>query len=225
MRFPRCIAANLSTPRGDAQPLCAAAVPGVLLALALGAVAPVQASPATDNAPDAKAEQPNESEQGRFVLSPDGYEIMDVRYRLIWRRCVEGMRWTGKTCWGIPLRLDHNEAMERAKTEGHADHLPWRVPHAPELQRLIDKAQSPSLVDPALFPSTPSQWHWSASVTVSMQSVNQYNYGSVAQGGLRGGHNQVAFLHGWAVNFATGETRGNVLKKTPMVVRLVRPAP
>lgn len=225
MLFLRCIAGNRSTPWVDAQPLWAATATVVLLALALGAVTQAHASPAPDKAPDVKAEQPSELDEGRFVLSPDGYEIMDVRYKLIWRRCVEGMRWTGKTCWGIPLRLDHSEALERAKTEGRADQLSWRIPHAPELQRLIDKTHSAPAVDPTLLPSTPSQWHWSASVTLSVQSVNQYNYGSIAQGGLPGGHNQVAFLHGWAVNFANGEVRGHVLKKTPMVVRLVRPAP
>ena len=32
---------------------------------------------------------------------------------------------------------------------------------------------------------------------------------------------QLAFLHAWAVNLATGEARGDVLKRTELPVRLV----
>ena len=159
----------------------------------------------------------------RFQVLASGDEVADVAAKLVWRRCVEGMVWNGTTCVGTPQLLDHAQAQAVAKAAFESTKLPWRLPHVSELKRLIDNSHNPPRVDPVLFPHTPLQWHWSASVSVAGSStVNPYNYGNIAQGRTPANTNQVAFLHGWAVNFATGEGQGDVLKRTPMVVRLVR---
>lgn len=169
--------------------------------------------------------QAQAAEAARFQLTEDPSEVLDVQAKLVWKRCVEGMTWDGGTCQGQAQLLDHAQAQAVAKTAFEATRLPWRLPHVTELKRLIDVTHSKPVIDPVLFPHTPAQWHWSASATVGASGTfNPYNYGNIAQGRTPSSVNQVAFLHGWAVNFSNGESRGEVLKRTPMVVRLVRGA-
>jgi len=161
----------------------------------------------------------------RFRVSDSGDEVVDVQAKLVWRRCVEGMSWTGATCEGVPELFDHSQAQAHATRVFRSSQLPWRLPHVPELKRLIDARYRYPAVDPELFPHTPPQWHWSASVSVGAGGAfNPYNYGNIAQGRTPSSVNQVAFLHGWAVDFANGESKGEILKRTPMVLRLVRVA-
>ncbi len=161
----------------------------------------------------------------RFQVSDAGDEVTDVQAKLVWRRCVEGMAWNGSTCTGKAKLLDHMQAQAVAKAAFESSKLPWRLPHVPELKRLLGSGQAPAVVDPELFPHTPPQWHWSASTTVAGSGTfNPYNYGNIAQGRTSSGMNQMAFLHGWAVNFSLGEVQGEMSKRTPLVVRLVRGA-
>ncbi len=57
---------------------------------------------------------------------------------------------------------------------------------------------------------------------IEVRKVNPYNYGNVMNGVTDQNVNQMKFLHAWVVNTATGESRDDVLKRTPMFVRLVR---
>lgn len=160
----------------------------------------------------------------KLVLSADGAYVLDARAKLAWPRCVEGMRWTGKTCTGTPLRLNRADALALASTRFKADGVRWRLPRVTELQRLVDKAASPHGLDPALFPAAPDEWHWAVSSNLHTNTaVNPYNYGNIVQG--RTGGDSMAVLLGWAVNLETGEARGDVAKRSELVVRLVRPQP
>jgi len=168
----------------------------------------------------ARAADPGET--SKLVLSDDGTEVINVRAGLAWSRCVEGMRWTGKTCAGEPKLLDHAQAIAAASSRSKAEDLHWRVPRVTELQRLVDKtARSPGL-DPALFPAAPQDWHWAGTANVRTAQVNQYNYGNIAQGRTSENANHMAFLHGWAVNMSTTEARGDTSKRSKLPVRLVR---
>lgn len=167
---------------------------------------------------------PDPAVNARFRVSQTGDEVTDVQAKLVWRRCVEGMAWNGSVCTGKPQLFDHGQAQAAAKTVFLATKLPWRLPHIPELKRLMG-VRTPHIPDPLLFPQAPLGWHWSGSTTIAgAGTFNPYNYGNIAQGRVPSSMNQVAFLHGWALNFETGESRGDVLKRTPMVVRLVRGA-
>ena len=73
-----------------------------------------------------------------FQVSEAGDEVTDVKAKLVWRRCVEGMTWDGATCAGTARLLDHSQAQSLAKSEFGSSKLPWRLPHVPELKRLID---------------------------------------------------------------------------------------
>ncbi|WP_366145923.1 DUF1566 domain-containing protein [Acidovorax sp.] len=163
------------------------------------------------------------SAPAEWSLSADGAYVLDLRAKLAWPRCVEGMRWTGKTCTGEPLLLDRAEATALATSRWQAEGIGWRLPRAAELQRLVDKSLSPPGLDPRLFPAAPGQWHWSATANVSAPSVNQYNYGNIAQNSRRDGARQAALINGWAVNLSTGEARGDAARASKLPVRLVRP--
>jgi hypothetical protein len=158
-----------------------------------------------------------------LVPSEDGASVIDLRARLVWPRCVEGMQWTGKTCTGTPQRLDYAQATALAHARWKADGVRWRLPRVNELKRLVDKTARPPGPNPVLFPATPPDWHWSGTANVQMGSGNPYNYGNVMESRAAGGAGGMAFRQGWAVNMATGESRADVGKGSRLLVRLVRP--
>lgn len=178
-----------------------ALVPGLLLAASVRAAEP--ATPAT------------------MVPSKDGAFVIDLRARLAWPRCVEGMQWSGTTCTGTPKRMDYAEATALANARWKAEGVRWRLPRAPELKRLVDKTARPPGPNPALFPAGPHEWYWSGTANVQVGAGNQYNYGNVMD--ARSGGGRAGFLQGWAVNMETGESRGDVPRSTRLPVRLVRP--
>lgn len=160
-----------------------------------------------------------------WSLSADGAYVLDHRAGLAWPRCVEGMQWTGKTCTGKPQLLDRAEAAALATERWKAEGVGWRIPRAAELQRLVDRSQSPPGLNPSLFPAAPGQWHWSATSNVSAPSVNQYTYGNIAQGSAGDKARQAEMINGWAVNLSTGQARGDAARASKLPVRLVRPMP
>lgn len=160
-----------------------------------------------------------------WVRTEDGAEVIDQRTRLAWPRCVEGMRWTGSTCAGEPALVSHAEAIALAAARSKADGRPWRLPRVNELRRLVDKTAHPPGLDPKPFPAAPGEWHWAITANVNTAPVNQYDYRNIAQGRTSANANSMAFRHGWAVNLATGEARGDVAKRTRLPVRLVRSPP
>lgn len=162
----------------------------------------------------------------RLVPSADGKEVIDAKGKLAWRRCVEGMVWFGSTCTGRAKTFTMVEAQALVVAQGKATGQRWRLPHMPELKLLLDKTQTGrgAMVDAALFPGTPANWHWSASVSVGAGGVvNQYNYGNIMSGVTPGNANQLRALEGWGLNFATGEASGGINKRDAIFVRLVRP--
>jgi hypothetical protein len=163
----------------------------------------------------------------RFTVSEDGQEVRDNKSRLIWRRCVQGMNWNGRTCVGVPAELDFAQAQALATAEAKASQLRWRLPHVPELRMLMLYQPSDgkgTLVDEQVFPATPATWHWTASSTVlGGGNFNQYSYDNIAQNRTPGTVNRTQFLHGWAIHFGSGEAVGNIKKRSPLLVRLVRP--
>lgn len=176
----------------------------------------------------ASARASTENEVGqRFTVSDDGQEVRDNKSRLIWRRCVQGMQWNGRTCVGVPAELDFAQAQALATAEAKASQLRWRLPHVPELRMLMLYQPSDgkgTLVDERVFPATPATWHWTASSTVlGGGNFNQYSYDNIAQNRTPGTVNRTQFLHGWAIHFGSGEAAGNIKKRSPLLVRLVRP--
>ncbi len=172
-----------------------------LVAVLLAGAAAAQATPpaATGPAPTA-----------------DGSHVIDPRSKLAWPRCVEGMAWNGKTCTGQPRLMTHGEAVALASARFKAEGVAWRLPRLTELRRWAASAQGQ-----ALFPAAPQDWYWTSTSRIDSTQANPYNYDSIARGS--GTQDRLGVQQGWAVNMETGEARGDVGRRTLLVVRLVRP--
>lgn len=160
-----------------------------------------------------------------WALSPDGAEVIDTRAGQAWSRCVEGMRWTGKTCEGEPMLLTHKEALTLVSARRKADGRDWRLPRVTDLRHLVSDTSTPRGQYARLFPAAPADWYWAstANVDTATKEVNPYNYGNVMSAHNGAGNvNRMAFLHGWAVNMDTGEADGEVSRRSKLPVRLVR---
>lgn len=157
-----------------------------------------------------------------LVVSKDGTCVSDLRSKLAWSRCAEGMQWNGQTCAGEPHLVSHAEALSLARARSKAEGLPWRVPRVKELQHLVSKAAHAGQGKAVFFPAAPPGWHWAVSVNIDVSEVNPYDYSNIERGVTAQNANRMAFLHGWAVNAQSGVARGEVPKRTKLPVRLVR---
>lgn len=154
--------------------------------------------------------------------SADGAHVLHLSARAVWSRCVEGMRWDGRRCVGEPLRLDHAGALAWARKRAETEGLAWRLPQVKELQHLLAvDARASGGTTAAFLPEPPPGWCWTATAPVDTRPVNEYHYGNVMRGLTAQNTTQVRFLHGWAVNLATGEARDDALKRSLLLVRLV----
>lgn len=156
-----------------------------------------------------------------WTVSADGQSLMQRSTGLVWQRCVVGTRWNGRDCAGQPQWLDLPQAQALAQQRAQADGLPWRLPHQRELLQLARLGMQP---DQTLLPEASVGWIWSGSVPIAMRAVNPYSYDNIVRGVDSQNVAQVKFLHGWVVNTGTGESRNDVLRRTPMYVQLVRQA-
>jgi hypothetical protein len=173
--------------------------------------------------PAAFAATSDEAAPPDWALSKDGSQIIHRSAGVAWPRCVEGMQWTGQRCTGEPLKLDHAEALALVKARGKTEGIAWRLPHMKELQQLAYQNARPTSTGQTLLPPAGHGWCWTATSAIATRSFNAYNYNNI-QRGLNGQNsNQLKVLHGWAVNTATGEAHGDVLKRSKVLVRMVRP--
>ncbi len=78
---------------------------------------------------------------GRWQLSANGAEVLDVQRGLWWQRCSHGQSWNGGACEGTPIALtvDESEQMlsrlNRDQSRGAAEG--WRLPSLRELMSLV----------------------------------------------------------------------------------------
>lgn len=156
-----------------------------------------------------------------WVASADGAEVVSSS-GLVWARCVEGMQWSGRSCTGLPRWLSHAEARAAAAARRQLDGAAWRLPRVQELQTLFRRTARTPGIDPRLFPSAPMSWHWTSTTKLDLSSVNPYNYGNIRRGVNGGNVNRISYLHGWAVHAQTGEASPDHLKRSKLLVRLVR---
>lgn len=154
-----------------------------------------------------------------WTPSADGQTLYQRSTGLVWQRCVVGMRWNGRDCAGQPQWVDHMQAMALVRQRAQADGLPWRLPHLPELKQL---AHLGAQARQGFLPESTQGWVWTATIPIEVRSVNPYSYANVVSGVTAQNVTEMKFLHAWVVNTATGESRDDVLKRTPMFVRLVR---
>ena len=133
-----------------------------------------------------------------YSYSADGSEVTDSISGLTWRRCSEGMAWSGSTCTGTAATYTHEGALQRAASEATASKA-WRLPNVLELSSITKagEAVNPS-IDTTAFPGTPSSYFWSSSPYVGYSD------------------------YAWYVNFNYGDVGGYYLRSYSSHVRLVR---
>jgi hypothetical protein len=108
----------------------------------------------------------------RYNISEDGAEVSDTQTGLIWRRCAEGMNWSGTTCAGEAAALTSlQRVLVHAKAEAGAAKAAWRVPTVDELKSITnihrdDSQGIPGAAgsDAIAFPAIPLRAFWSATL-------------------------------------------------------------
>ncbi|WP_374674284.1 DUF1566 domain-containing protein [Ideonella sp.] len=198
---------------------CRAAVEAGLLALAMLGCAAAAAAPRP--APASSAASAASAPAGA-LLQAQGAVVHQPAARLVWARCVEGMRWDGRSCTGAARRVDLAGAQQLAAERRRAEGGDWRLPRVPELQRLASFARRQPAQARLLFPAAPGGPLWTATARVDTRSVNPYNYGNIAAGRSAESSGQDAALFGWAVDAFTGDADSDVPRATHLPVRLVR---
>jgi len=134
----------------------------------------------------------------RYIISADGQEVTDNKTRLIWRRCAEGMVFSGGTCTstGTVGSFTHEAALRHAVTQSA---IGWRLPNVKELSSIVDRNRSAPRIDSTAFPATPGEWYWSASPITRFDLTN----------------------FSWSVNFIDGSV-GTLNRTSTGFMRLVR---
>ncbi|MEW5837998.1 MAG: DUF1566 domain-containing protein [Pseudomonadota bacterium] len=98
----------------------------------------------------------------RYVYNAAGDWVTDTATGLTWKRCVEGMHWTGETCEGRFINTTWNGALEKAAAQPG-----WRLPNVKELESLLEGACYDNSINEKAFPGTPGIADaWSATPVV-----------------------------------------------------------
>ena len=113
---------------------------------------------------------PNVQAADRYTASADGQEVKDNKTQLVWRRCPEGMTWSGDTCDGSASAMSHQAALQQAASQATGTGVAWRLPNVKELASIVDRSRSNPAIDPLAFPATPSNAFWSSSPYVGSSS-------------------------------------------------------
>ena len=114
----------------------------------------------------------------RFFYSADKQEVADSKTNLIWRRCVEGLRWNGQICGGSAGTYTRKSASAVAASEASKSGLAWRLPNIKELSTIADISRANPAIDSKAFPATPAGSVWSSSPEVDNPDFAWYvNFG------------------------------------------------
>jgi len=77
-----------------------------------------------------------------FVINGNG-TVTDKKTTLMWKRCPEGMLWSGTVCTGIPSLFQWQQALQRQgvvnAAGGFAGFADWRLPNIAELESIVER--------------------------------------------------------------------------------------
>ena len=141
----------------------------------------------------------NASQAASSAFYPKDHIVIDLSKNIEWLRCSVGQQWTGDTCNGETLLMNH-EIIAQAITIADEQLGPaWRLPTLDELYSLVcKKCPKGKKFDPLVFPNTDPRAYW----TGEKNSMSKGSY--------------------WTVNFFTGHKFGRFYPEQEMAVRLVR---
>lgn len=86
-----------------------------------------------------------------------GETVRHLPSGLEWRRCPEGMNWTGDQCAGSGLMFTWQEALEYAETQDQ-----WRLPNLSELESLIERCRIGPSLNTELLGAGSGEWYLSS---------------------------------------------------------------
>ncbi|SFR54013.1 DUF1566 domain-containing protein [Thiomicrospira sp. ALE5] len=134
-----------------------------------------------------------------YIDNGDG-TVTDTETNLTWMRCSLGQQWTGSTCTGVAIQMNHNDAAMRGLGFNYAGKSDWRLPTFDELHSLVycssgqqrevrldsrgiaikkgntylngqcEGNYSRPAIFTSAFPNTPEQKYWSASMIPGVSS-------------------------------------------------------
>ena len=138
---------------------------------------------------------------------PKDHIVIDLSRNIEWLRCSVGQQWTGETCTGNTILMDHATIKEAIKIADEQLGPSWRLPNLDELYSLVCKRCKTGekfntvnnvAISSKLFPNTDPRAYW----TGERNSITKGSY--------------------WTVNFFTGHKFGRFFPEQDMAVRLVR---
>lgn len=71
--------------------------------------------------------------------------VIDRKTGLTWRRCPQGLGWSGSGCTGVVATFTHGAALSHAQSQAG-----WRLPNAKELNSLRDLALAAAAAEPGV---------------------------------------------------------------------------
>lgn len=95
-----------------------------------------------------------------YTYNAAGDWVTDIATGLTWKRCVEGMSWSGNSCIGNATSFTWESALAHAAAQPG-----WRLPNIKELGSLLEDACTYMAINENAFPGTP-RFAWSASPSV-----------------------------------------------------------
>jgi hypothetical protein len=93
-----------------------------------------------------------------YMLMESGAVVRHEATGLEWRRCPEGMTWSGSSCIGSATPMTWQEALQHAGGVSE-----WRLPNIKELRSIVERCRISPAINQQAFPNTPSLGFWSAS--------------------------------------------------------------
>jgi len=87
----------------------------------------------------------------RYTYNAAGDEVTDTVTGLIWKRCAEGMSYSGGTCTGTAQGFSWEYSLIHSSNV-----VGWRIPNIKELQSLVETACYEPAINQTVFPSTPN---------------------------------------------------------------------
>ena len=110
---------------------------------------------------------------GDFTVHGDG-TVTHGKTGLMWKVCSEGQSWSVDSCSGSAGTYNWQAALQLPQnlnaSGGYAGYTDWRLPNIKELASIVELSCYNPAVNATVFPSTSSNYYWSASPNAGSSS-------------------------------------------------------
>jgi hypothetical protein len=96
-----------------------------------------------------------------FAVLPGGLAV-NLKTRLVWKRCAEGQSWDGATCAGSAQTFAWGDALTRSVAATDGGSAEWRVPNRKELESIAEFCGHSPAINQTVFPNTPFERFWTS---------------------------------------------------------------